>query len=159
MSFQLSQSRTQPSSQNESTVSSTQQVAAVDFSLYSPQKPSTTNQNTLVESSSNQSTPPRTRSANPNSFTGLNNQNEQLGFPASQSTPPRQSRSANQNSPSRLAANEISPVQKQPMGHEHLFSPGRESVVSHSTEKDPEEVTIENAALGHLKQFQDYINK
>lgn len=45
------------------------------------------------------------------------------------------------------------------MGHEHLFSPGRESMVSHSTEKDHEEFAIEAAAMTHLKQFQEYINK
>lgn len=136
-------SRTQ-AAQNESTVSASQSVTSVNFSLYSPQKPST-NQNTLVENPSNQSTPPR----------------QQLARPTNQSTPPRQpsDRPANQNSPSTLSASELSPVQRQPMGHEHLFSPGRESMVSHSTEKDHEEVAIENAALTHLKQFQEYMNK
>ena len=46
-----------------------------------------------------------------------------------------------------------------------LYSPGQDSVVSHSTVKD--EITevkdeardIETTAAAHLKEFQDYINR
>lgn len=76
-----------------------------------------------------------------------------------QATPPRQphARPANETSPKVVSANQLSPVQSYPASQDHLFSPGRDSFVSHSTEKD--EIAIENAAMSHLKQFQDYMNR
>lgn len=81
---------------------------------------------------------------------------------ANQTTPPRQS--ANQQSPSRSEASELSPVLRPvtQYGRVATYSPGGDSLVSHSTEKDPGEVTeatIETAAMSHLKQFQDYMNR
>ncbi|XP_060572624.1 uncharacterized protein LOC132730664 isoform X2 [Ruditapes philippinarum] len=117
-------------------VISAQSAPSVNFSLCAPNlQPA--NQNSSFRPLTNQTTPPR-RSANQTSPT------QQL---------------ANEQSPSRSVANQFSPVLRQYT--QPTFSPGGESMISHSTEKDHGEVTeasIETAAMSHLKQFHDYMN-
>ncbi|XP_045201260.2 uncharacterized protein LOC123554904 isoform X2 [Mercenaria mercenaria] len=130
------QSRIPVVDDDAASVVSAQTAPSVNFSLCTPNRPPT-NQSSAFMPLPNQNTPPRGA--------------------ANQSSPPQQS--ANQQSPSRSVANQFSPV----LRHHALptFSPGGESMVSHSTEKDHGEVTeasIETAAMSHLKQFHDYMN-
>ncbi|KAH3803608.1 hypothetical protein DPMN_131873 [Dreissena polymorpha] len=64
-------------------------------------------------------------------------------------------------SPTMSSAIHLSPVLGKSTNQDHgsILSPGRESYVSHSTEKDRDDANIETAALSHLKQFQDYLNR
>lgn len=112
-------------------VTQSQSVTNVNFSLYSPVKPSASDSATL-ETSANHSTPPRHRPPRPpNKYA----------------------------SPGEVSANHLSPVQRHPTNQNYLSSPGKDSVISHSTEKDFEEASIETAAMMRLKQFQEYMNK
>ncbi|WAR28879.1 CNTRB-like protein, partial [Mya arenaria] len=131
---QTTQSRTAGASDaNTSSMS----VPAVNFSLLSP-RPQPANQTTESSQLANQTTPPRNQTANRNDC----------------------NKSTNDTDPKSLSANQISPVQRNPANGDYvaMFSPGKDSFVSHSTEKEPEDVSIETAALSHLRQFQDYMN-
>ena len=139
--FYLQRTQSVTGASEDANVSSVTAVSmpAVNFSFFSP-RPSA-NQQADNSQSTNQNTPPR-------NATGSQLDDVNL-------------KSANENKPNNLQANELSPVQRN-SNHQDphaLSSPGRDSIVSHSTEKAPDDVDIETAALSHLKQFQDYMSR
>ncbi|KAH3803651.1 hypothetical protein DPMN_131917 [Dreissena polymorpha] len=125
---------------NSSILTTSTSIPAVNFSLLTP-RPQPANQASESHHSTNQKephTPPRQQHTNQSHAHSL----------------------TNQMSPTMSSAIHLSPVLGKSTNQDHgsILSPGRESYVSHSTEKDRDDANIETAALSHLKQFQDYLN-
>ncbi|XP_052214338.1 CAP-Gly domain-containing linker protein 1-like [Dreissena polymorpha] len=135
------QSRTDDADDTNSSILTTStSIPAVNFSLLTP-RPQPANQASESHHSTNQKephTPPRQQHTNQSHAHSL----------------------TNQMSPTMSSAIHLSPVLGKSTNQDHgsILSPGRESYVSHSTEKDRDDANIETAALSHLKQFQDYLN-